>query len=200
MGFSIDQNIRKGLKIMFNSFKKRYNLVKELEVRALVLEETIQKNKKLREQENMILDSINKNKAYFEDYYAGTYLTKLQQFTDEQLKMFARNGLRGAVLYIRQLGAEILKEEISLSQRILGIMLHDLSDSVHNLPMTLEDDHFERSSLEFEALLILQFLHSYDDYLNIQKERLCTPFISFKNSFPPDFLIDEVTFIKNQKL
>lgn len=182
---------------MFQFFGEKRDLEKEREVKATFMKKTCTQPFKLRQEEDIILDFVKQNKFFFEAHYAAIYLIKFQQLSEYELKQFAIKSIQNATLYLRQLGLAILKEDVTIRQRILGIMLHDLSDSVNNALIALEDTRLKHSSLEFELLLLLQFVHAYDDYQYIQKEMLCVPFISFKSSFPTDFLIDEVNFKKH---
>ena len=176
---------------MFRYLNKKAGLAQRIEAEAELLDKISKENIEKRLKEESILDNIVVMKTYFADHCASIYLNKLTVLTNDELFQFGLQILQGGIVYIKELGMVIKKEDVTMYQRVLGIMLYDLSDSIANMPTYLQNNSADREKIHFEILLILQFIYAYEDYENIQNGLLCVPFVSFKNTFPPGFLIDK---------
>ena len=175
----------------FANKKAQKNLIRDLEIQQLIMEREHAEYMKTRAEEESILNKIAKKRTDFTENYAPLYKFKLNQLSNSELKSQAIECVDRSVKYVRALGALIDKEEVKVYSRVLGVMLHDLMDSVHNLPRAIAAPQMNREEIEYEIMLVLQFIHSYDDFVEIQKDMLCIPFIQLRYAFPEPFLIEE---------
>lgn len=174
---------------MFQLTNKKAKKAHRIEVEAECMNKISKMNKEIRLKEESILDMVVRQKVYFEDYFAASYLKKLRELTNDELLELGLQGLQAAIAYIKELGMLVRNEEVSIYERVFGIMMYDLSDSIENLPKYIHAKPVELEKIQFEILLILQFIYAYEDYDNIQKDLLCVPFTRFKNAFPSEMLV-----------
>lgn len=173
---------------MFPLFDSKKN-PKAGKLETAILKHIMAEEKKKQREEDLIIEKIKDKKSQFVEYYVEKYEKKLMALKENELKKLATECLNRAVSYIRQLGAFLEREEITLYERVLGIMLYDLADSVQNLPYAIQSEKADKAQLRYELLLIIQFIHSYNDS-KIQKEYLYNSFLSLSNVFPIEFFIN----------
>ncbi|MEX3623511.1 hypothetical protein [Viridibacillus arvi] len=174
---------------MFKS-KKNNQDIEKYKMENAILKHIQEENEKKRQEEDSILDSVKKKKCVFIEQFAGVYDKKLLVLESKELKQISLKCTSNGVLYVRKIGEMLRKEEISLHEKVLGLMLHDLADSLHNLAYEINQPELNNERLRFEVLLILQFIHSYDDLETIQKHNLYVPLETLRNAFPTEFIIN----------
>lgn len=177
------------VKECFVLFKQLFNrknpIVEQIEKEAEINEHIMNYNIGLRKEDDALLLSIEQKKEVFNKEFLPIYKEKLNSLTDEELKEIAQKCLRSSILYLRQLGGFLNKEEFYMRQRVYGKMVDDLTDAIHNLPHELFDQPTE-SKIVFELLFVLQFFHAYDE---LQFQYLRVSFHSLQSSFPTNFVI-----------